>query len=60
MVAFPTIMLVITTVNLGRDQFLGVGHFHVPGWLSTGSGGVGCDGVGVADDALLHEGGVTA
>ena len=27
---------------------------------STGSGGVGCDGVGVVDDGELHEGGVTA
>ena len=60
LVAFPTIMLVITSVNLGRDQFLGVGHFHVPGWLVNRFWGVGCDAVGVTDDGGLHEGGVTA
>ena len=41
LVAFPAIMLVITTVNLGRDQFLNVAHFHVPGWLVNRFWGLG-------------------
>ena len=31
--ALPAIMLVITIDDLGRDKFLNVEHFCVPGWL---------------------------